>query len=221
MDKDPLMVRRLRLSDEDLLAEAYLNDFAKNVKVPNLDARARELYKARLKDYAVPELINAEHILVSTKNYSKEAALARAQEVYQRAMAGEDFHKLATEYTDNKASIEITNMMPSAFVKPLPEIVTKLKPGEIMPPTETQFGFHVLKLKHNTPARVKSFEEVKDDLIAVEREKVVDEAKTALVESIRGDPKNYLYVENLRGMMPKLKFPTAEELKNQTPNVRQ
>ena len=221
MDKDPLMAARLRQAEEDVLAEAYLAQVAENVKVPNLEARARELYQVRKKDFATPEVITAEHILVSTKSYSREAALARAQEAYKRAMAGEDFHKLAEEYTDNKASIEVNSMVITAFVKPIPEALSKVNPGGILPPTETQFGFHVMKLKNRIPARVKSFEEVKDDLIASEKQKVIDEEKTALVEKIRGDPGNYLYVENLRGLKTELKFPTAEEIKKLPTNVRQ
>jgi len=221
MDKDPLMVARLRLSDDDLLAEAYLADIEKKVKVPNLEPRARELYKVRMKDFATPEVITAEHILVSTKTYSREAALARAQEVYKRAVAGEDFHKLAEEYTDNKSSIEINSMVISSFVTPLPEAISKVNPGQIMPPTETQFGFHVLKLKNRIPARVKPFEEVKDALIAAEKQKIIDEEKTAVVEAIRSDPGSHLYVENVRGLKSDFKVPIAEELKKQKPNVRQ
>jgi peptidyl-prolyl cis-trans isomerase C len=221
MDKDPLMAARMRLSEDDLLAEAYLADVEKKVKVPNLEPRARELYKTRAKDFTTPEVITAEHILVSTKTYSKEAARARAQEAYKRAVAGEDFHKLAEEYTDNKASIEINSMVISSFVTPLPEAISKVKPGEIMPPTETQFGFHVLKLKNRIPARVKPFEEVKDALIAAEKQKIIDEEKTAAVEAIRGDPGNHLYVENVRGLKSDFKMPAAGELKNQKSNVRQ
>jgi peptidyl-prolyl cis-trans isomerase C len=221
MDKDPLMVARMRLSEDDLLAEAYLAQVEKKVKLPNLEARARELYKVRMKDFATPEVITAEHILVSTKTYSKEAALARAQEAYKRAMAGEDFHKLAEEYTDNKASIEVNSMVISSFVKPLPEAIGKVNPGQIMPPTETIFGFHVLKLKNRIPARVKSFEEVKDELVASEKQKIIDEEKTAVVEAVRGDPGTHLYVENLRGLKSDFKVPIAEELKKQKPNVRQ
>ena len=221
MDKDAIMAARMRLSDDDLLAEAYLDDVAKKVKVPNLEARARELYKAHAKDYTMPEVITAEHILVSTKTYSKEVALARAQEAYKRATSGEDFRKLAQEFTDNKASIDITSMTMTSFVRPLPEEISKLKAGEIMPPTETQYGFHVLKLKNRIASRVKSFEEVKDDLIAAERQKIIDEEKTAVVEAIRADPANYLYVENVRGLKSEFKVPSAEELKKQKPNVRQ
>jgi parvulin-like peptidyl-prolyl isomerase len=215
------MAARMRLSNDDLLAEAYLADVEKKVKVPNLEARARELYKVRMKDFATPEVITAEHILVSTKSYSKEAALARAQEAYKRATAGEDFHKLAEEYTDNKASIEINSMVISSFVKPLPEAIAKVHPGEIMPPTETTFGFHVLKLKNRIPARVKPFEEVKDALIATEKQKIIDEEKTAAVEAIRADPGTHLYVENVRGLKSDFKMPIAEDLKKQKPNVRQ
>jgi hypothetical protein len=90
-----------------------------------------------------------------------------------------------------------------------------------MPPTQTQNGFHVLKLKNRIPSRVKTFEEVKDDLIAVERQKIVDEEKTAVVEAVRGDPGNHLYVENVRGLKSDFKMPSAEELKKQKSNVRQ
>jgi len=221
MDKDPLMAARLRQAQDDVLAETYLADVEKKVKVPGLEARARELYKARVKDFSTPEVITAEHILVSTKSYSREAALARAQEAYKRAMAGEDFHKLAEEYTDNKASIEINSMVITSFVKPIPEALSKVNPGEILPPTETQFGFHVIKLKNRIPAGVKSFEDVKDELIASEKQKIIDEEKTALVEKIRGDPGTQLYVENLRGMKGELKFPSAEEIKKLKPNIRQ
>jgi peptidyl-prolyl cis-trans isomerase C len=221
MDKDPVMAARLRLSEDDILAEAYLADVEKKVKVPNLEPRARELYKVRQKEFATPEVITGEHILVSTKTYSREAALARAQEAYKRATAGEDFHKLAEEYTDNKASIEVNSMVISSFVTPLPEAISKVNPGEIMPPTETQFGFHVLKLKNRIPARVKPFEEVKDALIATEKQKIIDEEKTAAVEAIRADPGTHLYVENVRGLKSDFRVPIAEDSKKQKPNVRQ
>src|SRR5690349_13520155 len=49
MDKDPLTAARMRLAEEDILAEQYLAKVAKDVKVPNLEPRARELYQANQK----------------------------------------------------------------------------------------------------------------------------------------------------------------------------
>ena len=221
MDKDPLVAARLRLAQEDVLAEIYLADFSKHVKIPDLEPRAREIYKANPKEFTTPEVITAEHILVSTKTYSHEAARARAEEAYKRAMAGEDFRKLAEQYTDNKASIEMVSMSVASFVKPLPEAVAKVNtPGQIMPPTESQYGYHIIKLKEKVPSRVKPFEEVKDDLIAVEKQKVIDAEKTRMVEAVRADPKNDLFVENLRGLKSNFRMPTAEELKKSKPDVR-
>jgi peptidyl-prolyl cis-trans isomerase C len=220
MDKDPLMAARLRQAEEDVLAEEYLKRVEAGVKVPDLEARARELYQVRQKDFAIPEKITAEHILVSTRTYSKDQARARAQEAYKRAVAGEDFHKLAEEYTDNKASIEINAMASTSFVKPLPEALAKMKPGDIMPPTESQYGFHVMKLKDKVPAGVKPFADVKGDLIASEKQRLIDDQKTAVVEAIRADPKNVLYVENVRALKGNFKPPTVEEIKKLPVNVR-
>src|SRR5262249_50705856 len=69
LDKDPLMAARLRQAQEEVLAEAFLADFEKTVKFPNLEPHARELYLAHIKDYQMPEVVTAEHILVSTKSY--------------------------------------------------------------------------------------------------------------------------------------------------------
>ena len=223
LDKDPIVAARIRLAVEDVLTEVYLSDYGKKVKVPDLEGRARELYKAHAKEFVTPEVITAEHILVSTKTYSHEAARARAQEVYKRAMAGENFRKLAEEYTDNKSSIEMKSMAvtPTSFVRPLPEAIAKLNtPGQIMAPVESQYGFHIIKLEEKVPSRTKKFEEVKGDLIAMEKQKIIDEDRTQMVEAIRGDPKNYLYVENVRDLKSSFRMPTAEEIKKSKPDVR-
>jgi hypothetical protein len=107
LDKDPLVAARVRLAEEDILAETYMADVARKVKVPDLEPRARELYKSHLKEFTSPELITGQHILVSIKNYPREVARARAQEVFERAKKGEDFAKLADLYTDNQSSIDI------------------------------------------------------------------------------------------------------------------
>jgi parvulin-like peptidyl-prolyl isomerase len=136
-------------------------------------------------------------------------------------MAGEDFARLADEYTDNKASIDIVSMPVASFEKPLPEAVTKLKvPGEVMQPVETQYGFHIIKLKDKIASRVRPFEEVKDELIAMEKQKMIDEERTAVVEGIRADPKAQLFVENVRGLKSDFKMPSAEEIKKIKPNIR-
>jgi peptidyl-prolyl cis-trans isomerase C len=220
LDKDPVVQARLRLAQEDILSEVYLADVTKTVKTPNLEVRARELYKTNIKQFTLPETVTAEHILVSTKTYPREVALARAKEVYQRAAAGEDFRKLAEKFTDNHSSIEINAMPLSAFEKPLPEAIARIAPGQVGEPIESQFGFHIVKMKERTPARVKTFEEVREDLIAAEKQKFIDDEKTAIVEAIRADPKNEVFTENVQGLKTTLNFPTMEEIQKLNPNVK-
>jgi len=220
LDKDPLVAARTRLAEEDILAEVYMASVAKGVKVPDMEARSRELYKANLKEFTSPELITGQHILVSTKSYPKDVARQRAQEAYERAKKGEDFAQLAEKYSDNQSSIDINGMPLSSFAAPLPDAVAKLKAGEIMPPVETQYGFHIIKLGDKVPPRVKPYDEVRNDLLAMEKQKFIDEQKTAVVEGIRADPKTTLHLENVRGLKSDFKIPSEDEIAKIKPNIR-
>jgi peptidyl-prolyl cis-trans isomerase C len=220
LDKDPLAAARVRLAEEDVLAEIYMADVAKKVRVPDLEPRARELYKAHLKEFTSPELITGQHILVSIKSYPREVARQRAQEVYERAKKGEDFAKLAEQYSDNKASVEINGMPLDKFVAPLPDAISKLKAGDIMAPVETQFGFHVVKMGEKIAPRAKPFDEVREDLIAMEKQKLIDDHKTAVAEAIRADPKTTLHLENVRGLKSDFNIERAAEIAKTKPNSR-
>ena len=64
-------------------------------------ARARELYEVNRGRYACPEQVRAAHILVMIKDGNSDAALASAEEVRAKAVAGANFAKLAREYSDD------------------------------------------------------------------------------------------------------------------------
>ena len=89
-----------------------------------------------------------------------------------------------------------------------------------MAPVETQVGFHVMKLKDRVPSRLKPFEDVREDIIAAEKSKLIDAERTAVAEAIRADPKNYLHLDNVRALKSNLKMPSAEEIAKIKPNVR-
>jgi peptidyl-prolyl cis-trans isomerase C len=200
LDKDPLLAARLRLAQEELLAEAFLVDFSNKVKIPDLEPRALEIYKANLKQYLTPERASVEHILVSIKRHSREEAQALANEAHAHAAAGENWDTLARKYSDELGSKEIQGALVSTFEKPIPEVLAKLKEGELAPVVETKFGFHVMRLVSRFPERQQTFAEVKDAIIAAEKGRILDDARTAYVEAIRADPKNFLYVDNVRGL---------------------
>ncbi len=104
--------------------------------------------------------IRASHILIKyikgeNGKIDTAATLAKAEEVYRKIMNGEDFAKLAKEYSDDKGNKErggdLGYFQRRQMVKPFDETVFNMKLGEISKPVQTRFGFHIIKLTEVKP----------------------------------------------------------------------
>ena len=93
------------------------------------------------------------HVLVKfagDKPDEKEASKAKAQGIFDRIKKGEDFAKLAKEFSDDPGSKDKGGQYPGEmveqFVEPFKKAVESVKPGELVPNlVETQFGYHIIK----------------------------------------------------------------------------
>ncbi len=93
------------------------------------------------------------HVLVKfagEKPEEKEASKTKAQGLLDRIKKGEDFAKLAKEFSDDPGSKDKGGMYPGEmveqFVEPFKKAVESVKPGELVQElVETQFGYHVIK----------------------------------------------------------------------------
>jgi hypothetical protein len=193
LDQDPIVQRRLRQVQEAVLSDLYAEKLrAEPVKI-DLEQRARELYKAEPDKFMTPELVHIESILVDLKGRTREMALARAKDVYERATTGkDDFLQLAARYSDdpskNKNGGDLGYNSPKSFVDPVREAIDKMKKGEIVGPVESDYGFHVIKLvDRKEPERI-PFDTVKRNLIKAEREKVEQKRVDDAVQAIRNSP---------------------------------
>jgi len=84
--------------------------------------------------------IKASHILVNK--------LGKAQEIYENIQAGENFEKLAKEFSEcpsKKKGGDLGDFPKGQMVAEFWNACTKLKIGEISQPVKTQFGYHVIK----------------------------------------------------------------------------
>jgi len=155
-------------------------------------------YEKRKDTFAVPEQVNVSHILVAVKPdggpKADEVAKARAENLAARArVKGADFAKLANENTDDPSGKTNGGQLPPfSRGQMVPEFEAQafaMEPGEIRGPIKTQFGYHIIKFNSKTPARSRSLDEARPQLMAELTEKLatgeVDRIARELSEKLK------------------------------------
>lgn len=145
------------------------DDFYREIKIQlGLNKYADTHFKmdpAKLANYMYPS-----HILIkfdpSIQNEveREEVCKKKIDEIYAKVKAGEDFAKLASEYSEDGSKANGGSLgWVDANVNYVPEFkaaMLKLKVGEISEPVKTQFGYHIIKMVARgdtaSPAEIKS-----------------------------------------------------------------
>lgn len=103
------------------------------------------------------EYADASHILIKTIDENnqplsaekKAEAKKRAEEVLKKVEAGEDFSKLAKEYSEDSSAAdggELGKFTKGQMVQEFEDAAFALKPGQTSKIIETQYGYHIIKL---------------------------------------------------------------------------
>jgi len=106
--------------------------------------------------------VNASHILIGYKGSrgskatrSKEEAKKLATEIAKKAKNGEDFAKLAEQYSEDPSAKRNKGNMGfftwGRMVDAFQRAAFSMKPGEVSDPVETVYGFHVIKVIARKP----------------------------------------------------------------------
>jgi peptidyl-prolyl cis-trans isomerase SurA len=96
---------------------------------------------------------NVSHILIAVPQAATpqelEEAARKSDEVYQKAMAGEDFARLAVQYSNSQTALEGGSLgwrkgpeLPTF----LTEVIAGMKMGDVTKPLRTPSGYHILRL---------------------------------------------------------------------------
>jgi peptidyl-prolyl cis-trans isomerase SurA len=102
---------------------------------------------------------NVSHILISVPQDARPAQLAlaskRAEEVMQRARAGEDFGKLAITYSASETALEGGSLgwrKGTELPTFLADVIARMQPGQISDVIQTPSGFHIVRLNDTRAA---------------------------------------------------------------------
>jgi peptidyl-prolyl cis-trans isomerase C len=156
-------------------------------------AKAREAYALAPDKYRVPEEVRFSDIAVTIKDRGDAAALARAEEARRKLVAGEDFAKVAREYSDDPTTREHGGALPLVSRERLAKefadgVFALTRVGEISQPIKAPTAYHVVRLDERRPARVQSFDEVRDKLLQELRTRYIAEQRDARIQAIHRDP---------------------------------
>ena len=168
----------------------------RELKIGVSDQEVKKFYDDNPSKFEQPEMVRASHILFSTKDPdtnkdladdAKAAKRKKAEEVLKRARAGEDFAKLAKEYSEDPGSKDKGGEYQFARGQMVPQFEAaafSLQTNQISDIVTTQYGYHIIKLSEKIPAKkvelAKVASEVRDYLKQEQMKKHQSELQTYL-----------------------------------------
>ena len=185
-DQRPDIRENMELLINNFLTIEYLDKvIAQKVEVKDKDVR--RYYNQHKDTFRVPERVKARHILVKVNRTAPEEALkharVKAENILKRVKAGEDFARLASEYSDDPGSKkkggDVGFFSRGRMAPEFERAAFSLKPGEVSDIVQTNFGFHIIKVEEKKDPSIKPYKAVKEQL----RKKVEIDMKKKAVDT--------------------------------------
>jgi len=205
-DRNPAVKEQLQFFSDNFLANEYLKqEIAQKITVS--DDELKSYYDSHKDEFKTQEMVKARHILVRVENSAsddeKKKAKDKAEMYLKKIKDGEDFAKLASDFSDDpgsKAKGGDLGFFPRGrMVKPFEDAAFSLKPGETSGIVETQFGFHIIKVEDRKDSSVESFDVVKERLKQKLSQDRTRKELTDFIDKAMKDSKTEIYPEVLTG----------------------
>lgn len=137
------------------------------------DGAVTKYYENHESQYQLPKQVHARHILIkidpAADAVKKEEARKKAEDLLKRIKAGEDFAKLATEFSQDPGSAskggDLGFFGQGRMTPNFEKAAFALEKGRISDVVETPFGYHIIKIEDVQEARTKLVEEVRQEIV--------------------------------------------------------
>lgn len=171
LDQDPAVQAQIAFGTNEALAQAYLNAFDSTLKIPSMEAAAREEYQVNKSKYTSPAKLEVQNVLIAPSPTRPEVETkALADKVRAEAEANPAaFDQLVEKYSEDPTKAQNKGVIEDGTSSKLvPQFVAAVKalhrPNEISPVVQTQYGYHIIRLIKRNPGKQLAFDEVKKDI---------------------------------------------------------
>ncbi len=171
LEKANLTIDQLKEKVKSQIAAQKFIEQESSKVISTTEQEKKDYYDTHPTEFDRPEMIHASHILVRVQSDASEADVAKAktkiEEALKKARGGEDFDKLAIEYSEGPSGPkggDLGWVTKGRMVPDFEKAAFSLKAGEISDVVRTNFGFHIIKVTEVREAHHFSYQEVKDQI---------------------------------------------------------
>lgn len=200
----------------------------RELKVSVSEADVKKFYDENPSRFEEPEMVRASHILLSTRDPAtgvdfpddkKQAQRKLMEDILKRARNGEDFAKLAREYSEDPGSKDKGGeyTFPRGQMVPAFEAAAfSLNTNQISDIITTQFGYHIIKLSEKIPAHKVELAKVAENLKEGLKQQEIQKQLKDYVAQLRKEANVEILDEKLK---PK-DVPSGEPAKTEKPPAK-
>lgn len=158
---------------------------------------AKKYFDENKEKYKQRESVRASHILLKVARTApeeeKKAKRAKAKEILKLAKApGAKFDELARQHSEGPTKSrggDLGLFSRGRMVKEFEDAAFGAKPGQVVGPVETQFGFHIIKVFEKKPARQREYDEVKDSILTSLKARAKSKATREILAKLKEEAK--------------------------------
>lgn len=186
---------RSELRDQIMLSRIFNKQVRAGLTIEENELRA--YYDRNQKLFSLPEEIRVRQIFLNIPATADPAAIAalreRAREALERARQGEDFVKLAREFSSDggEQGGDLGFMRRDHLLPEIEQAARPLQPGQIAGPIESASGFRIIRLEEVRNPSI-PFEKVKEEIRNNLYQQKLEYAYRTWLQSLR----NNAHIEN-------------------------
>lgn len=175
LQRAPGVLRRVNAARDRVLAASYMERKLSDRVTPETVER---FYNSQRDITELGDEVRARHILVETG--------AEAEEIMALLSDGADFGRLARERSIDRATAplggEIGWFTRSMMTPALGRVAFATRPGDLAPPFQTEFGWHVLQVTDRRATRSVPLSDVRDNIEEFLRLRMIEQTIEELAE---------------------------------------